>query len=136
MTEAWLIRRTRFRARHHYARSDWSDEENRRSFRDQTEPHEHDWMVEVHIVGPIDESTGFVVDLGAVDAAMEAVMDGWDGGDLNLLIPEVVDGGMQPSTESLARWLYGRLSGAIPRPGRLVEVAVFESPDLGARYPA
>lgn len=136
MTQARLIRRVRFRASHHYARSDWSDEENRRSFGDQSEAHEHDWMVEVHIVGPMDEVTGFVLDLGALDAAMQAVMAGWDGGDLNALIPEVVDDGMQPSTESLARWLYGKLRGAIPPPARLAEVAVFESPDLGARYPA
>jgi len=136
MTQARLIRRTRFRATHHYALSDRSDDENRRVFGDQTVPHEHDWMVEVHIVGPMDPSTGFVADLGAIDDALESVTDGWDGGDLNVLIPEVAAGDMQPSTESLARWIYGRLEGAVPAPAVLTRVAVFESADLGAEYPA
>lgn len=136
MTQARLIRRARFRARHHYARVGWSEEENRRVFGDQSDPHEHHWMVEVHVVGPMDEGTGFAAELGVIDDAMRTVMAGWDGGDLNVLIPEVADGGMQPSTESLARWLYGRLERAIPPPAHLARVAVFESRDLGARYPA
>ena len=136
MTEVRLIRRSRFRASHHYARADWSEEEDRRVFGDQVGSHGHDWMVEVHVKGPIDEETGFVTDLEALDAALAAVMAGWDGGDLNVVVPEVASGTMQPTTESLARWLHRHLEGTILLPARLVEVAVFESPDLGARYPA
>ena len=51
-------------------------------------------------------------------------------------VPEVADGDMQPSTESLARWVFEHLSPAVPAPARLDAVLVFESPDLGARYPA
>ena len=136
MTQARLIRRVRFRAEHHYARSDWPEEENRRVFGPQVDAHVHDWMVEIHVVGPMDEATGFVTDLAALDAALAALMTGWDGGDLNLLVPEVADGAMQPTTESLARWLHQRLEDGMRPPARLAEVAVFESPDLGARYPA
>ena len=136
MTDARLIRRARFRASHHYARADWSEEENRRVFGVQVGSHSHDWMVEVHVAGPVDEATGFVTDLGSLDASIAAVTNGWDGGDLNVLVPEVADGSMQPTTESLARWLHRRLADTIQPPARLVEVAVFESPDLGARFPA
>ncbi len=53
-----------------------------------------------------------------------------------VVVPDVVSGAMRPTTESLARWLHRHLEGTILLPARLVEVAVFESPDLGARYPA
>lgn len=136
MTEARLIRRVRFQAEHHYARSDWSEAENRRVFGPQVDAHGHEWMAEIHIVGPMDEATGFVTDLAALDDALAALMAGWDGGDLNLIVPEVADGTMQPSTESLARWLYRRLEHLIVPPARLAEVGLFESPELGARYPS
>lgn len=136
MTQARLIRRTRFTASHHYRRAEWSEEENRRVFGAQVDPHRHDWMVEVHVAGPVDESTGFAADLEALDALLAAATTGWEGGDLNAVVPEVAEGSLQPSTENLARLLYRRLEGALPAPARVVEVAVFESPELGARYPA
>jgi 6-pyruvoyl-tetrahydropterin synthase len=136
MTQARLIRRARFTASHHYGWAEWSEEENRTVFGAQVEAHRHDWMVEVHVAGPVDETTGFAVDLEALDSLLAAAMTGWDGGDLNVVVPEVAEGTLQPTTENLARLLYRRLEGAIPAPTRLVEVAVFESSDLGARYPA
>jgi len=136
MAEARLIRRVRFRASHHYRRSDWSDEENRRVFGAQTDPHEHDWTVEVHVVGPIDEETGFVTDLAPLDMAIRAVLGGWDGGDLNDLIPGVREGRMLPSTEAIARWLFERLEADLEVPVPVATVRVFESPELGGQYPA
>jgi hypothetical protein len=59
-----------------------------------------------------------------------------DDDDLNRCIPEVAEGRMQPSTEALARWLYERLEPAIRSPGRLARVQVWESAELGARYPS
>jgi len=126
----------RFRAVHHYQRTDWSDGENLRVFGAQTEPHAHDWRVEVHVAGPVDPATGWCVDLAALDARLAAVTAGWDGSDLNERIPEVARGEMTPSTENLARWLHGRLAGALPAPSRLLEVRVHESDTLGSAFPA
>jgi 6-pyruvoyl-tetrahydropterin synthase len=134
--EARLIRTVRFRAAHHYRRASWSDGENRRVFGPQAEPHAHDWRVEVHVAGPVDPATGWCVDLAALDALLAAATAGWDGGDLNVLVPEVARGEITPSTENLARWLHGRLAGALRAPARLVEVRVFESDGLGSTWPA
>ena len=131
-----LIRRVRFRASHHYGHADADAEENRRRFGAQAEPHEHLWTVEVHIVGPVDPDTGWLTDLGALDGALDRLMDGWDGGDLNELVGPVAEGTMQPSTEALAAWLYDRLAPRVVPPASLAEVRVFESPDLGASHPA
>ena len=133
---ARLIRTVRFRASHHYRRPGWSEEENRAAFGAQMEPHAHDWRVEVHVAGPVDQDTGWCVDLAALDRALARATEGWDGGDLNALIPEVASGAMTPSTENLARWLWARLCAALPPPARVVEVGVFESDDLGSAWRA
>lgn len=131
-----LVRAVRFRASHHYRSPGWSDEENRRVFGAQADPHVHDWRVEVHVVGPVDPRTGWCVDLATLDRRMADVMAGWDGGDLNALVPEVADGTLAPSTENLARWLFVHLSPHVGEPALLAEVRVFESDDLGSTYPA
>ena len=135
MTEGRLVRRVRFTATHHYRRSEWSEEENRRVFGEQTEPHAHDWLLEVQVAGAVDRATGWVVDLGALDGLLAEVTEGWDGGDLNARVPPVANGTLTPSTENLARWVFGeierRLAGAV----RVVEVRLFESADLGGAYP-
>lgn len=136
MDEARLIRTVRFRAAHHYRRADWSEEENRRVFGPQAGPHAHDWRLEVHVAGPVDPATGWCVDLAALDALLAAVLSGWDGGDLNALVPEVARGEMTPSTENLARWVHDRISGSIPWPARVLQVRIFESDDLGSAWPA
>jgi 6-pyruvoyltetrahydropterin/6-carboxytetrahydropterin synthase len=132
---ARLIRSYAFRATHHYGRPEWGDARNREIFGLQVEPHEHEWRVEIRLAGPIDPTTGWIVDLTEVDRAVKELLGSWDGGDLNAEIPEVASGELQPSTENLARWIFTRLS---PLPGAgisLLEVRVFESPELGAAYP-
>lgn len=134
--EARLIRRVRFRASHRYVVPGRSEEESGRRFGAQALPHEHDWTVEARVRGPIDADTGFVTDLAALDEALEALLGAWADGDLNERVPEVRSGEMSPSTESLARWIFQHLAPAVSPPARLERVAVFESPDLGAEYPA
>ncbi|MFQ5535829.1 MAG: 6-pyruvoyl tetrahydropterin synthase family protein [Gemmatimonadota bacterium] len=135
MPQARMIRRFHFRARHHYGRSGEDPTAARARLGDLARPHEHTWEVEVHVQGPVDEATGWVTDVAALDAAFEEITAGWEGGDLNVLIPEVASGALQPSTEVVARWLFKELKGRIEPPAQLVEVRVFEDPDLGAVYP-
>lgn len=135
MDEARLIRRWHFRAWHHYRRPEWSEAENRRVFGAQCEPHAHDWTVKVQVAGPVAADTGWAVDLAVLDDALGVITAGWDGGDLNALVPSVADGSMTPSTENLARWLYHALAARVPPPARVLRVHVFEDPDLGAAYP-
>jgi len=136
LEEARLIRTVHFHALHRYGRRDWTEEENRRVFGAQCDPHGHDWRVEVHVAGPVDPDTGWCVDVGALDAHLGALLEGWHGGDLDALIPEVADGRMTPSTENLARWIHNRLAARLEPPVRLIEVRVFESDDLGSAWPS
>ena len=136
MEQARLVRTVRFQARHHYHNPAWSAEENARVFGLQTDSHAHDWRVVVHVVGPVDPSTGWCCDLGRLDDALGRLLDGWDGGDLNALIPEVAEGVLRPSTENLARWIYRRLEGEVAAPAAVRTVEVHESDALGSAYPA
>jgi 6-pyruvoyltetrahydropterin/6-carboxytetrahydropterin synthase len=100
----------------------------------QVEPHEHEWRVEIVVEGRIDPTTGWIVDLSAVDTTLHGLLGPWDGGDLNVEMPEVASGELQPSTENVARWIYRHASPLLGSGIRLLEVRVFESPDLGSSY--
>ena len=133
MAESTLERTVRFRATHHYSRADWSEERNREAFGPVASPHAHDWAVTVTVRGPVDEH-GFIVDLGELDRLLAAVLAGWDGGDLNQVVPEMRAGILQPTTEAVARWIWERLTSRIPSPARLARVRVAESAQLAAEY--
>lgn len=128
-----LLRIVEFSAAHRYSRADWTDEENQRAFGSQVNLHGHNYRVEVAVQGPLNPLTGFVTDLMALDAAIDAlVITPLHNRVLNDEIPEIRSGAMQPSTESLALWIGGRLASQIEKPASLVSVRVWESGTLGA----
>ena len=131
-----LIRSVRFRAVHHYRRRDWTDAENQLVFGPNVEPHEHEYTIEVTVHGEVDEATGFLVDLSALDRAMDEVVAPLRGRNLVDAIPEAARGQLMPSTESLARWFFGMLEGRMPGSARLRRVRVAESSTLAAEFPA
>jgi 6-pyruvoyltetrahydropterin/6-carboxytetrahydropterin synthase len=134
MPRASLTRSVRFRAVHHYHRSDWTDAENRRAFGTTADPHEHEYRLEVTVGGELDPQVGFVVDLAGLDREIEEVVGPLRGGDLNGLIPEARAGRLQTSTEGLAAWFFGQLEPRISAPARLERIRVAESDDLAAEF--
>jgi 6-pyruvoyltetrahydropterin/6-carboxytetrahydropterin synthase len=134
MATTALTRSLRFRALHHYWRSEWSAAENRRVFGENVHPHEHEYGLDVTVTGEVDGATGFIVDLAALDDALEALVGPLRGKDLLDAIPAADDGarGMMPSTENLARWFFDRLEPRVPAPARLVRVRVSESDTLSS----
>jgi len=135
VTHASLVRAVRFHATHHYALADEEPGESRRLFGDAVEPHAHDYLLEVTVRGSIDDRTGGVVDLGALDSLLsETVVERFDGADLNEEIPPVRRGQLQPTTEALARWFFDLLAPRIPGDAQLVRLRLAESEDLAAVY--
>ena len=130
-----LERRYAFSASHRYYRPEWSEEENFRRFGKcaWAPGHGHNYRLTIRVAGEPDPRTGFVVDLGELDATVrEHVLEPLDHRHLNEAVPEFASGGLVPSCESLALWIRDRLTGAIPRGGRLVEVRIAEDDDLAA----
>ena len=132
-----LERRYRFSASHLYRRPEWSEEENRARFGKcaNLPGHGHNYRLYVTVAGTPDSTTGFVVDLGALDTVVtEQVVERLDHQHLNAAIPEFADGGLIPSSESLIVWIRERLAPALPAGVALVKLRLEEDEDLAAEW--
>jgi len=136
VARARLERTLRFQAQHHYRLPNHTEEENRELFGELVDSHHHDWAVTFVLHGEMEPLTGFSVDLAALDAVIVELTSGWDGGDLNSVIPEVAAGAMLPSCEALACWLFERAEEMTPGSATLIEVRVAESDALTASFPS
>jgi 6-pyruvoyltetrahydropterin/6-carboxytetrahydropterin synthase len=90
--------------------------------------HGHSFRFEVHVEGPVDPHTGWVMDFGDVRAACRPVVDALDHRYLN-----EIEGLDNPTSERLAAWIWERLVPTVPG---LVEVVVRETCTSGCRYRA
>lgn len=135
MPRVRITRRLHFCAAHRLAREDWSEEENRRVFGDCANPnwHGHNYELEVTVAGPVDEETGYVMDLGALKALVNRlVVDELDHRNLNLDVPWLE--GIIPSTENLAVAIWERIAAHIPASAALDRVVLWETPRQWAEY--
>jgi 6-pyruvoyltetrahydropterin/6-carboxytetrahydropterin synthase len=114
-----LTRRYRFAASHRLHVPQFSDEENRRLFGKCNNPygHGHDYLVEITIGGPVDERTGMLVDIPALDRLVESeVLSRVRMKYLNEQVP--VFGDIPATTENLAEqirgWLQSRWAHVFP----------------------
>lgn len=134
---ASLTRRIRFAAAHRYSRPDWSDERNLEVFGPCANPsyHGHSYVCDVTVAGPVDEETGFVVDLGFLDAVLrEEIHDRFDHRNINTDVPEFGEGRMIPTGENLARFIFQRVQQRLGDAGRLTTVRVAEDENLSVTY--
>ena len=137
MPSASLTRRITFSAAHRYSRPEWSDEKNASTFGACAWPnfHGHSYVCDVTVGGPIDATTGFVVDLGLLDDILNReVKQRFDHRNINLDVPEFADGKLVPTGENLARFIFERVQREIPKPARVLRVTVGEDDSLSATY--
>jgi 6-pyruvoyltetrahydropterin/6-carboxytetrahydropterin synthase len=88
--------------------------------------HGHSFRVEVHISGPVQEATGWVVDFGDVERAFAPIRGQLDHRYLN-----DIEGLENPTSENLARWIWRRLAPDLPG---LARVTVQETANAGCIY--
>ena len=137
MPTASLTRRVSFSAAHRYSRPEWSDEKNATTFGACAWPnfHGHSYVCDVSVSGPIDDKTGFLVDLGVLDRILkEQVTDRFDHRNINLDVPEFADGKLVPTGENLARYIFERVDEELRKPTKVVRVTVGEDDRLSATY--
>jgi 6-pyruvoyltetrahydropterin/6-carboxytetrahydropterin synthase len=139
-----LTRRVTFAAAHRYRRPEWDDARNADVFGACARPsfHGHSYVCDVTVSGPIDDTTGMVVDLRILDRVLTtAVHDHLDHRNLTLDIAafaEVPDG-MIPTGENVARYIATRVHDALQGAGapptlRVSAVRVAEDTTLSATY--
>lgn len=130
----YVTRRAEFSASHFYHNPNLTPEENRRIFGKCNNPlgHGHNYTVEVTVAGPVNPTTGMVLDLKEVKALVEQeVLQRMDHKLLNKEVP--VFASKLPTTENIAveiwNWLAPKLAF-----GKLHQIRVYETPDLYADY--
>jgi 6-pyruvoyltetrahydropterin/6-carboxytetrahydropterin synthase len=88
--------------------------------------HGHSYQVKLSLVGPVDPTLGWVMDFATITAAFEPLRACLDHHVLN-----EVPGLENPTSETLARWLWDRLLGPLPL---LSSVEVRETRTMGCIY--
>ncbi|HMB59205.1 MAG TPA: 6-carboxytetrahydropterin synthase QueD [Xanthomonadales bacterium] len=88
--------------------------------------HGHSFRIEVHVSGPVGETTGWVMDFADLKRAFQPLFDQLDHNYLN-----DIEGLENPTSENLARWIWQRLNPVLPG---LAKVAVQETCNAGCIY--
>ncbi|WAS94450.1 6-carboxytetrahydropterin synthase QueD [Nannocystis punicea] len=88
--------------------------------------HGHSFMIEVHVQGPVGETSGWVLDFADIAAAWQPLHAVLDHNYLN-----EIEGLENPTSELLARWIWRRLLPALPG---LSQVVVRETCTSGCIY--
>ncbi len=92
--------------------------------------HGHSYRIEIHVRGPVDARTGWVIDFAEIGAAFEPLHERLDHRLLN-----EIEGLSNPTSEHLARWIWDRLKPRLPSLCRIVvretctSGCVYEGPD-------
>lgn len=87
--------------------------------------HGHSYRVEIHITGPVNPDTGWVVDFAEISAAWRPLDDTLDHRYLN-----DIPGLDNPTSENVAAWIWDRLADSLP----LAAVTVRETCTSGCTY--
>jgi len=88
--------------------------------------HGHSYRVELKLEGPVDPTTGFVVDFFAIEQAFQPLFVKLDHHCLN-----DIAGLENPTAENIAVWIYERIKRDLPQ---LASVVVYETKDCTAEY--
>ena len=93
--------------------------------------HGHNWQVEATVEAEELDSRGMALDFREMKAALHDILARLDHKHLNEIPPFDVQ---NPSSENIARYIYGEMEGRIAVPARLARVTVWESEDARAEF--
>jgi 6-pyruvoyltetrahydropterin/6-carboxytetrahydropterin synthase len=129
-----VTRRLRFNAAHRIHNPALSDAENTRLFGKCNNPnwHGHNYQLDVSVKGPVDDVTGYVIDLGHLRAIVEReVIDKVDHRNFNLDVD--FTRGINPTTENVVVAMW-RVLEPLVRPARLVRLRLWETENNHVEY--
>lgn len=135
MASVLLTKRIEFAAAHRYIKLEWDEAKNRAVFGLCYNPpaHGHNYMVEVTVLGEVDQKTGMVVNLFDLKRVLLDVLEEFDHKNLNLDMSYFTD--RIPTSENLARLLWTKLE--LQRDiGTLHTIRLYEDEDLYAEVTA
>ncbi len=127
MPEVTVTRRLMFNAAHRVHNLALSEDENTRLFGKCNNPnwHGHNYTLDVSVRGPIDSTTGYVIDLGLLKRVVEErVVNKIDHKNLNLDVDFMR--GVNPTSENIIVAVWHELVPVVT-PGRLVRLVLWET---------
>ncbi len=77
--------------------------------------HGHSFKIEVHVRGPVQQKSGWIIDFADIKNAFHPIHEQLDHRFLN-----EVDGLTNPTSENLCRWIWDRLRPQLPLLSRVV----------------
>ena len=134
MPEVTVTRRLTFNAAHRVHNPELSDEENTRIFGKCNNPnwHGHNYRLDVSVTGPIDDRTGYVIDLGVLKRIVEEkVIQQIDHRNMNLEVEFMR--GINPTAENIVVACWRVLQPAVA-PGRLARLTLWETDNNYVEY--
>jgi len=129
-----VTKRLTFNAAHRVHNPELSDAENQSLFGKCNNPnwHGHNYVLEVSVTGPVEEKTGYVMDLGAIKRVVqEEVVGKMDHRNLNLEVDFMR--GINPTTENIVVACWRVLEPRI-RPNRLTRLRLIETENNYVEY--
>jgi 6-pyruvoyltetrahydropterin/6-carboxytetrahydropterin synthase len=134
MARVTVTRRLRFNAAHRVFNPSFSDEQNQATFGKCNNPnwHGHNYTLDVSVEGPIDEQTGYVMDLSKLkELVSREVVNLVDHRNFNLDVPFMR--GRIPTSENIIVAFWEILQPAIA-PARLVRLVLWETENNYVEY--
>ena len=125
--KVYLTRRETFAAAHRLFKPELSDKENFELFGKCSNPnwHGHNYTLEVTVVGEVDSSTGFVLDIKKLkEIILENVISKVDHKNLNLDTDFMK--GIIPTSENITVAIWNQLADKVPC-GKLYSVKLYET---------
>ena len=123
-----VSRRAHFNAAHRLYRPDWDDQKNWDVFGKCSNPryHGHNYELIVSVTGPIDEETGFVMDMKVLkDLIRNEIEDAFDHKNLNEEVAVFKD--LNPTAENIAVVIWNKLRPHLDK-SLVLEVQLYETP--------
>jgi len=134
MPRVTVTRRMRFNAAHRVFNPSFSNEKNDATFGKCNNPnwHGHNYTLDISVEGPIEESTGYVMDLARLRDIVEAsVISVVDHRNFNLDVPFMKD--VIPTSENIIVAFWKILAPAVA-PGTLKRLVLWETENNYVEY--
>lgn len=134
-SSAVLCRRTYFQCVHKYQNPLFSDAENIAEFGACFTPngHGHNYTLDAYVEGPVQPTTGMVINLRDLDLALREVVSRLNQKHLNFEVPEFKE--TVPTTENIAAFIFSNLKKSLQNYSvNLNRIRLYEKEDLWVDY--
>jgi 6-pyruvoyltetrahydropterin/6-carboxytetrahydropterin synthase len=88
--------------------------------------HGHSFKFEIHVTGPVDPHTGWLIDFGVLDDVVMPIVNELDHRYMN-----EIPGLENPTSEVTVKWLFDRIKAKLPQ---LTAITFYETVDARCVY--